>query len=237
MPSPTSSPQNSAQMAHLQELQHQVSVKTLAHQTLHREYTALLQKLERMRVKTAALETKFEVTDKEINSLSDEKEKLTSQVQTLEAQIEDLQQARDEARKSSAESAAQYMKIVEMAGRLHGQGVEKKGWETEREALLGRIRQLEGEQSGSTSVAQAPGTAPSEAPTAADTNERQQGEVATLQNEIQALKERNASLESALKLARQESLAVRAAAVALASCGQRIDSTVNTALRDREQNF
>jgi hypothetical protein len=135
---------SSAHSSHLQDLQHQVTVKTLALQTLQREYDALLQKLERMRLRSQVLEKKFEVSDAELNSLADEKEKLANQVQTLETQVEELQQARDDARKTGAEAAAQYITIVEMAGRLQGQGTDtKKSWEQERELMLARIKELE----------------------------------------------------------------------------------------------
>jgi chromosome segregation ATPase len=210
---------SSAHSSHLQDLQHQVSVKTLALQTLQREYDALLQKLERMRIRSQALEKKFEVSDAEINSLADEKERLANQVQTLEAQVEELQQARDEARKTGAESAAQYMKIVEMAGRLHGQGSEgRRSWDQERELMLARIRELEGIRGAVQSL----GLATEYSVTATQPQQRQSitgysaGESSTtvssseirpqtddentsLRGELQALKDRNKVLEDAVK--------------------------------------
>ena len=141
IPSPTTyPPSTAAHVAHLQDLQHQVSVKTLALQTLQREYDNLLQKLERMRTKCATLEKKFEVSDAEINGLTDEKERLEKQVDTLEKLLEDAQNARDEARSTSSEQASQYMKIMEMAGQLQAQASEeRKTWETEKARMAAKL--------------------------------------------------------------------------------------------------
>ena len=139
---------NTAHAAHVQDLQHQVSVKTLGLQTLQREYDSLLQKLERQRTKCATLEKKFEVSDVEINSLTDEKENLERQVETLERQVEDAQNVRDEARKTGADQSAQYMKMIEMAGRLQAKATDdRKKWEQEKVSLIGRIEELESSQS------------------------------------------------------------------------------------------
>ena len=248
----TSSPlplaQNAAQAAHMQDLQHQVSVKTLAIQTLQREYDSLLQKLERQRIKSQTLEKKFEVSDAEINSLTDEKERLASQVQALEIQVEELQQARDQARNMGADSAAQYMKIVEMAGRLQGKGVDdKRNWEKERGLLLRRISELEseaphlpgpidmGHSSGressqlshsSTTAYSSLGAGPSANPTFSGPED----ERAALKREVHAVNRRIFALEQALKTTQEESKAVREAALTLAATSQRIESAAVTAL-------
>jgi hypothetical protein len=198
-----------------------VTVKTLALQTLQREYEALLQRLERMRVRSQVLEKKFEVSDAEINSLSNEKEKLVNQVQKLEAQVEELQQARDEARTAGAESASQYMKIVEMASRLQGPGVgSKRSWEQERELMLARIKELEGIRNtayaGEAGTAGDPNTPPGLRSQSSPSIGRPAGEsyvtmsawqglpqtaeeTSTLRAELQVLKERNKILENTVK--------------------------------------
>ena len=244
---------SAAHLAHLQDLQHQVSVKQLALQTLQREYDSLLQKLERQSIKCQTLEKKFEVSDAEINSLTDEKERLASQVQSLEVQVEDLQVARDEARKMGADSAAQYMKIVEMAGRLQGKGVEdKKGWEKERDILLRRIADLEGglpPHSGYSSLAgsshQSPGPREQGGSPMGQLSEQvstarfsldphggnmEQDETTALRHEILELKDRIAALETALKEALDESKLVREAALSLASAGQRLEQSAYSVL-------
>ena len=145
--SPSVTNQNSAQSAHLQDLQHQVSVKTLAYTTLQREYDSLIQKLERQRTKCLTLEKKFEVSDAEINNLTDERDRLFVQIGELENQLEDLVKARDCARKEVVANGAQYMRIVEMASKLQAQSaLEKKKWDKEKKELEARIRQLEGRE-------------------------------------------------------------------------------------------
>ena len=143
--SPSVTNQNSAHSAHLQDLQHQISVKTLAYTTLQREYDSLIQKLERQRTKCLTLEKKFEVSDAEINALTDERNRLLVQIGELENQLEDLVKARDCARKEVVANGAQYMRIVQMAGKLQAQSaLEKKKWDKEKKELEARIRQLEG---------------------------------------------------------------------------------------------
>lgn len=141
---PSTSYPSSAQTSHLQDLQHQVSVKTLALTTLQREYDALLQKLERQRTKCAALEKKFEVSDVEINSLTDEKELLQGTITQLEKQVEGLTQSRDECQREMRRSGEQYMKIMEMGGKLQVRAAEeKREWLKEKEVFEKRVRVLE----------------------------------------------------------------------------------------------
>ncbi|KIW08851.1 hypothetical protein, variant [Verruconis gallopava] len=255
--SPTPGGVSAAHLAHLQDLQHQVSVKQLALQTLQREYDSLLQKLERQSIKSQALEKKFEVSDAEINALTDEKERLASQVLALEAQVEELQVARDEARKMGADSAAQYMRIVEMANQLQGKGVEdRKQWENERGLLLKRIAELEGNggpispslRSGGGQHSQTPGenasnprqhlseTTVTTKPLSTESPSPQSKEILSMQKEIIKLKNRIVALQSALKEALEESKAVKAAALTLATAGQRLEATASSVLGDMSKS-
>lgn len=228
--STTTSAPSSAQAAHLQDLQHQVSVKALALQTLQKEYDSLLQKLERQRVRSGALEKKFEVSDAEINSLTDEREKLMDQVQFLEKHVEELQKARDETRRMGTESASQYMKIVEMADQLQSRSVEdKKAWDKERQRLLSRIQAFEtgrvqlGE--GSVGFTSKTGFLEDGKPAASPGDD-----LSKLRWEVHRLKERIAALESSLQQAKNESHTIREAALTLAGCGQRIDAAIDAGL-------
>jgi chromosome segregation ATPase len=239
--SPSATGQTSAQSAHLQDLQHQVSVKTLAFQTLQREYDSLLQKLERQRTKCATLEKKFEVSDVEINSLTDEKEKLHAQVAALECQVEDLQQSRDEARRQLVANGAQYMQIVEMANKLQGKGAEdKKKWEAEKFDLDQRIRLLE-----EAMVAGADQT-PSEAenlssasPPASSTvlsqksvtpSASQSETINVLRAEVGRLRSRTQNLETALQTMRQESVSIQEAARQLVQSSDKIEDVAQSAM-------
>ncbi|ORY19871.1 hypothetical protein BCR34DRAFT_582076 [Clohesyomyces aquaticus] len=239
---PASTIQSSAQAAHLQDLQHQVSIKTLAFQTLQHEYDNLLQKLERQRTKCATLEKKFEVSDVEINSLTDEKEKLQSQVTTLEIQVEELQQGRDEARRQLVANGAQYMRIMEMANRLQTQSAEdKKRWAAERMDLEQRIRILEEamvtgtdrpatqrEQSsasdymGSITMEHATGPSSTAIPSSAET-------VNVLRGEIGRLRSRTQTLERALQTMREESISIQAAARQLVLASGNIEKAAQDA--------
>jgi predicted nucleic acid-binding Zn-ribbon protein len=240
---PTTSLHTSAQAVHLQDLQHQVSVKTLAFQTLQREYDSLLQKLERQRTKCATLEKKFEVSDIEINGLIDEKEKLQAQVNALESQVEDLQQGRDEARRQLVANGAQYMRIMDMANRLQAQGSDdKKRWETERCELEQRIKVLEeamvtGSERPAGDAEHDMGTSPppsiilSHNPhlsPAASTSSAET--INVLRVEIGRLRSRTQTLETALQTMREESISIRAAARQLVESGGKIENVVQGAV-------
>jgi predicted nucleic acid-binding Zn-ribbon protein len=231
---PSAAGQTSAQSAHLQDLQHQISVKTLAFQTLQREYDGLLQKLERQKMKCITLEKKFEVSDVEINSLTEEKERLHMQVATLEAQFEDLQQSRDEARRQLVANGAQYMRIMEMANRLQGQSAEdKKKWEAERTELEQRIRLLE--EAMVTGTAQASSDAddhPRASPAVSSvmqshdtaTHSASQSEtINLLRAEVTRLRSRTHNLETALQTMRRENISIQTAARQLVESGSRLE--------------
>jgi chromosome segregation ATPase len=233
--------QSSAQATHLQDLQHQISVKTLAFQTLQREYDSLLQKLERQRTKCATLEKKFEVSDVEINSLLEEKERLNAQVAMLESQVEELQQSRDETRKQLVANGAQYMRIMEMANRLQAQGADdKRRWETEKAELQQRIKVLEeamvtgtqrptpytdeGAHSSSLPIIQGHTEAPS--PSSSSSTET----IKVLRAEIGRLRLRTQGLETALQTMREESVAIQDAAKSLMKSGGKIDNAAQGAM-------
>jgi chromosome segregation ATPase len=231
MSPPSAAGQTSAQSAHLQDLQHQISVKTLAFQTLQREYDSLLQKLERQRTKCATLEKKFEVSDVEINSLTDEKEKLYATIAALETQVEEVQQSRDEARQQLVSQGAQYSQIMDMASRIQGQGAEdKKKWEAEKSDLEQRIRLLE--EAMVTGAAQdtpdadntsSPGGA---SRTSVTPSASQSETINVLRAEVGRLRSRTQALETALQSMRQESISIQAVARQLMECGGKIEEAV-----------
>lgn len=241
MSPPSAAAQASAQSAHLQDLQHQISVKTLAFQTLQREYDSLLQKLERQRTKCATLEKKFEVSDVEINSLTDEKERLYVQVAALETQVQDLQESRDEARRQLVANGAQYMRIMEMANKLQGQGAEdKKKWEAERAELEQRIRLLEEAMVTGTeetpseadhSAIASPGVSSvAHSHKSATPSASHSETINVLRAEVGRLRSRTQSLETALQTMRQESISIQTAARQLVESGSRLDTVAQDAV-------
>jgi DNA repair exonuclease SbcCD ATPase subunit len=237
MSPPSAAGQTSAQSAHLQDLQHQISVKTLAFQTLQREYDSLLQKLERQRTKCATLEKKFEVSDVEINSLTDEKEKLYATIATLETQVEEVQQSRDEARQQLVSQGAQYSQIMDMASRIQGQGAEdKKKWEIEKSDLEQRIRLLEeamvtgGAEQTPSDAENASSASPGVPSRTSVTPSASQSEtINVLRTEVGRLRSRTRILETALQSIRQESVSIQAAARQLMQSGGKIEEAVQSA--------
>jgi chromosome segregation ATPase len=201
---------------------------------LQREYDGLLQKLERQKMKCTTLEKKFEVSDVEINSLTEEKERLHMQVATLEAQVEDLQQSRDEARRQLVANGAQYMRIMEMANRLQGQGAEdKRRWDAERTELEQRIRLLEEAMVTGTAQASSEADDRPRASLAASsvmqshdtaTHSASQSEtINLLRAEVTRLRSRTQNLETALQTMRTESISIQQAARQLMESGGRLE--------------
>jgi hypothetical protein len=141
----------SAHSTHLQDLQHQISTKSLALTTLQREHDQLLAAYSRMQIRCQTLDKKSQVSDHEINTLTDEKIRLQSQVDAFEVQVEELVKARDEAQKQTTANGAQYMRIMSMSSKLQFQGAEeakrykqdREAWERDREGLERRIEELE----------------------------------------------------------------------------------------------
>jgi hypothetical protein len=141
----------SAHSTHLQDLQHQISTKSLALTTLQREHDQLLAAYSRMQIRCQTLDKKSQVSDHEINTLTDEKVRLQSQVEAFDVQVEELVKARDEAQKQTTANGAQYMRIMSMSSKLQFQGAEeakrykldREAWERDREGLERRIEELE----------------------------------------------------------------------------------------------
>jgi hypothetical protein len=141
----------SAHATHLQDLQHQISTKSLALTTLQREHDQLLAAYSRMQIRGQTLDKKSQVSDHEINTLTEEKIRLQSQVEAFEVQVEELVKARDEAQKQTTTNGAQYMRIMAMSSKLQIQGAEeakryktdRETWERDREGLQRRIEDLE----------------------------------------------------------------------------------------------
>jgi predicted nucleic acid-binding Zn-ribbon protein len=225
--------QTSAQSVLLQELQHQVSIKTIALQTLQREYDSLLQKLERQRTKCATLEKKFEVSDVEINSLTDEKEKLQAQVTAMEYQVDELQESRDESRRQLVANGAQYMRIMEMANRLQTQSADdKKRWDVEKSELQQRIKVLEEAMVTGTNLEHPDRSPPSTVlPSNSGTPHPSSTEtINVLRAEVGRLRIRTQTLETALHTMKEEGRAIQEAAKKLLESGCNMERATKDAL-------
>ncbi|KAK7700734.1 hypothetical protein SLS57_012019 [Botryosphaeria dothidea] len=249
--------QGTAHSAHLQDLQHQISLKTLALQTLRQEYDALLSKLDRQRTKCAALEKKFEVTDVEINSLTTEKEELEARVVALEQQVDELREQRDDARRREVQTGGQYRSIVEMASRLQGMAAEeKRAWMQEREGLLralgwddSRAREQRAEvESGMAYMPSA--TAPDVAASGLDSSRNllsanlpgphtEQASasatsqvIAALRVEVAQLRSRTQALEAIIRAIRDQGTAMEEASQAVVEAGKKMREAARGAIGD-----
>ncbi|KAI6822435.1 hypothetical protein KC332_g8768 [Hortaea werneckii] len=138
---------NSATSAHIADLQHQVTLKSLSLQTLQSEYASLLQKLQRERVKSQAIEKKTSVADNEVNELTGRNEELLEQVKTLEGRVEELERKREQERSDAAREKEQWGRMLEMGTRLQARHADdRQKLMDEREELRSRIAALEGSQ-------------------------------------------------------------------------------------------
>lgn len=142
--SPSMLSSKSAHIAYLQELQHQLSTKSLALQILQGEHDKLLSAFSRSQTRCATLDKKSQVADTEINGLTEDRIRLLAQVEAYELQLDELQQSRDEAHRQSAASGAQYMQIMAMSSKLQVQGAaDAKKWRADRETWQQEIGNLE----------------------------------------------------------------------------------------------
>ncbi|KAM0717643.1 hypothetical protein Q7P37_007495 [Cladosporium fusiforme] len=131
---------SSAASQHIADLQHQITVKSLGLQTLQSEYTSLLQKSQRDRLKSQTLEKKAVAADQEVNELTSKNEELTEQVKSLEAQAEQYEKKREAERLEASRQKDQWGKMLEMSGRLQAKSAEEKQkLSRERDELLQRV--------------------------------------------------------------------------------------------------
>lgn len=139
---------SSATSAHIADLQHQVTLKSLALQTLQSEYASLLQKLQRERVKSQTIEKKTSVADQEVNELTSKNEEMTEQIKTLESQLEESEKKREVDRVEAAKEKEQWGRMLEMGGRLQAKvDSERQRLLEEKEYLTRRVAALEAQDS------------------------------------------------------------------------------------------
>ena len=147
-----------AHKLHLQDLQHELSKKSLALMTLKTEHETLLSAYSRQQTRCITLDKKSKVSDNEINTLTEEKLRLQDQVESLESQVEELLRARDDAQKRNVADSQQYMQIMAMSSKLQAQSAEetrrwkaeREKWEQEKSTLAARIQRLENQNVHST---------------------------------------------------------------------------------------
>ena len=184
---------------HLQDLQHQISTKSLALQTLQREHDQLLAAFSRSQIRCTALDKKSQVSDHEINTLTEDKIRLQQQVESLDAQVQDLMRSRDDLHQQSSADGAQWRQIVAMSSQLQLKGaddtrrfrLERETWERERASLRKQVEELE---TGKENRPETTGVSGSTTPVANDSILTSDS-VEVLREEIIKLRRRCAELE------------------------------------------
>jgi len=132
-----------AHQAHSAALQHEVALQKIALSSLQDEHDKLLAAFTRSRIRAETLEKKYEVSDNEIISLTEEKLRLQSQVIELERSVVELGRSRDGFRQAAVQEGAQYVEIVKKATRLEKlASEEKKSWNRLKAEMEQRIKEL-----------------------------------------------------------------------------------------------
>jgi hypothetical protein len=139
-------PTSTAASQHIAELQHQVTLKSLSLQTLQSEYTSLLQKSQRDRLKSQTFEKKATAADQEINDLTARNEELTEQIRILETQLEECEKKRETERSDAVREKDQWGRMLEMSGRLQAKNADdRQKLVHEKESLQQRLQIYENE--------------------------------------------------------------------------------------------
>lgn len=228
---------SASHLAHLQELQQQIDTRTLAFETLQREHQNLLSAFSQSQSRVATLDKKFIASEAEINDLNDGRARLQAQIEALEAQVQEIQQIREDAHTKSITEGAQYMQIMAMSSRLQAQGAsdaqrwkaEREQWELDKEAFTMQIEHLECEKQALLRTLRASGLSDSSlrhelSTTATGTLESTEAQASRgiLREEIQELRIKCNNLEAALQAIRHESGNFGQAFAKLGSIGRRL---------------
>ncbi|KAK6537829.1 hypothetical protein TWF694_010731 [Orbilia ellipsospora] len=118
------------------DLQHKLSTKSLALETLQKEHDRLLGAYSRQQTRSAAIQKKCTVADAEIVSLSAERDRLQDALEQSEAQVQELTDQRDIINKRLVARVKEYSNIVQLASQMESLSVlELKRWK-DRDAML-----------------------------------------------------------------------------------------------------
>lgn len=86
----------------------------------------MLQKIQRLNVKTQTMERKSNVADQEVNELTSKNEDLTQQLQSLQDQLEESEKRREKGREESGREKDQWLQMLEQGRRLQARYEEDK---------------------------------------------------------------------------------------------------------------
>lgn len=232
---------DSATSAHIAELQHQVTLKTLAHQTLQSEYSSLLQKVQRLTVKTQTMERKSNVADQEVNELTAKNEDLVQQLQSVQEQLDESERKRGRERDDAAREKDQWLQMLDQSRQLQSK------YEDDKRLLLSRRVDIVRAGNGALSEdrgRQSPGyrhqiaTPPLQAiakasPTMASSSTAASIPLENDPDEITSLKTKTEALRSALEEAKQQIILLEERAQDVVSRSDSIQQTIDHALAER----
>ncbi|KAF3227290.1 hypothetical protein TWF191_004155 [Orbilia oligospora] len=188
------------------DLQHKLSTKTLALETLQKEHDRLLGAYSRQQTRSAAIQKKCSVADTEIVSLSAERDRLQEALDQSESQVQELTEQRDSINRRLVSRVKEYSNIVQLASQMESLSVvERKRWK-DRDALL-RLKIEERDQviedmQQRLTVAMA--TDEVGGPSRSPRSDTDPDEVIMLRKENRLLKERVEQLEASVGEAKQE---------------------------------
>lgn len=135
---------SSAESSHYANLQRQVTLKTLSLQTLQSEYSSLLQKLHRERLRSQTIERKSSVAESEVNALSTQNEELTEHIKALNGQVETCESKIDSMRAEFNRDKAQWVSMLSNDTKIMSRFAEdKKLWAEEKARLQASIYSFE----------------------------------------------------------------------------------------------
>jgi len=218
-----------AVQAHTAALQHEVSVKKYALETLQDEHNKLHSAYRRSQMRARTLEEKQVTSDREINTLSEDHARLLAQIAELEQGVSDLSKSRDEFRQATVKEGAQYEQIVKQASQLEKMaGEERREWTRRlKESEAGRAQAyLSVLEAGKLAAAQQSSSADQQA-------SPDEGSVEDLKREVRRLSGRCGDLASTLRSIRSEAQRVSEAVGDLGPASNRILDHVNGALPDK----
>jgi len=202
--------------AHTAALQHEVSLKSYALQTLQSEHDKLLSALGRSQTRARTLEEKQVAADNEVNTLSEERIRLLERIAELEAMVDEVGKARDEFRMAAVREGKQYVEMIRMASRLEVMAGEER--RKLKEAL---------------NIKQTPSGTSGESESLTGVPSQSLADVRILETEVQQLRLRCSDYENALRNIKTENRRIDEVIAALGSASARVGKSIDGALMTR----
>ena len=137
-------------------LPHQIGADRLTTQTLQHENADLITAYTHAQIYIADLDAKVQASHTENLKLAKERQRLTSKIELLEAQLEEMEQRIQQTQKHTVAKDAQYSRIMEFSTRLQSQGAtesqarkaEQHEWAREKQSMQNVIDSLKNEVNG-----------------------------------------------------------------------------------------